>query len=72
MKKNRGDEPIGITTHTYMKMPQGNSLHGYFKEAKMSVFFSLQNWRTVGVGGRTGPAWKGWYQWEWWGRGMGR
>jgi hypothetical protein len=29
MKKIRGDEPIGIIVHTYMKISQGNSLSSY-------------------------------------------
>jgi hypothetical protein len=42
MKKNKGDEPIGIIIHTYMEMSQGNFLcsYLYLKQAKMS-FFSL-------------------------------
>jgi hypothetical protein len=41
MKKNRGDEPIGVIMHTYMKISQENSLGSYFhhKQAKMSFFF---------------------------------
>jgi hypothetical protein len=41
-----------------MEMSQGNSLHSYLKQAKMSFFFLflLQNWRKEG---RTGPAWGG-------------
>jgi hypothetical protein len=31
-----------------MEMSQGNSLCSYLKQTKMSLFFHLQNWRTVG------------------------
>jgi hypothetical protein len=42
MKKNRGDEPIGVIIHIYMEISQGNSLcsYLYLKQAKMSFFFS--------------------------------
>jgi hypothetical protein len=29
MKKNRGDEPLGVITHIYMEMTQGNPLCNY-------------------------------------------
>jgi hypothetical protein len=37
MKKNRGDEPIGVIIHRYMEITQGNSLRSYLylKQAKM-------------------------------------
>jgi hypothetical protein len=43
MKKNRGDEPIGVTIHRYMEISQGNSLcnYLYLKQTKMSFFFCL-------------------------------
>jgi hypothetical protein len=37
MRKNRGDEPIGIII--YIEMSQGNSLCSYLKQAKMSFYF---------------------------------
>jgi hypothetical protein len=57
MKKIRGNKPItiGIVIHTYMEIPQGNSLYSYLylKQAKMACFssclfsfFLLQNQRT--------------------------
>jgi hypothetical protein len=39
MKKNRGDEPIGVITHIYMEMTQGNPLCSYLKQTK--IFFFL-------------------------------
>jgi hypothetical protein len=52
MKKNRGDELIGvIILIIYMEISQGNFLCSclYHKQAKMSffsfLFFILQNWR---------------------------
>jgi hypothetical protein len=40
MKKNRGDEALGVIIHIYMEISQGNSLWSYLyhKQAKMSVF----------------------------------
>jgi hypothetical protein len=50
MKKYRGDEPISVIIHIYMEISQGNALcsYLYFKQTKMSFFFSLQNRRTGG------------------------
>jgi hypothetical protein len=51
MKKNKGDEIIGVIIHIYMEISQGNSLcsYLYLKLAKMSFFsflyFPLQNRR---------------------------
>jgi hypothetical protein len=41
MKKNRGDEPIGVVMHTYMEVSQGNCLcsYPYLKQAKNVIFF---------------------------------
>jgi hypothetical protein len=49
MKKNRGDEPIGVIVHIYMEISQRN----FFTSNKQIVVFSfflcpLQNWRTRG------------------------
>jgi hypothetical protein len=41
MKKNRGDEQIGVKIHTYMKMSQGNSLCSYLKLVKNVIIFSF-------------------------------
>jgi hypothetical protein len=40
MKKNRGDEPIGVIIHTHMEISQENSLcsYIYIKQEKMSFF----------------------------------
>jgi hypothetical protein len=48
MKKNRGDEPIGVVIHIYMEISQGNSLcnYLYLEQTKMSFF--LQNQRAEG------------------------
>jgi hypothetical protein len=37
-EKNRGDEPIWVIIHIYVEMSQGNSLHSYLKQMKMSFF----------------------------------
>jgi hypothetical protein len=52
---------IGVVTHVYMEMSQGNSLYSYLKQTNMSFFFLLQNCRTVG---QNGSCLGGWYQWE--------
>jgi hypothetical protein len=69
MKKNRGDEPIGVIVHTYMEMSQGFSLcsYLYLKQAKISFlsnflnFFSYKKIKEqecgtgpVGTGGEAG------------------
>jgi hypothetical protein len=73
VKKNRGDEPIGVIIHIYMKISQGDApcSYLYLKQAKMS-FFSFffykireQEGKQVLPGGGRGD----WYQWE--GRGSG-
>jgi hypothetical protein len=45
-----------------MEMSQGNSLHSYLKQTKMSFFFFFYKIREQEGG--TGPVWRGWYQWE--------
>jgi hypothetical protein len=69
MKKIRGDKPMGVTIHTYMEIPQGNSLHShlYLKQTKMSTFsfylFSftkLENRRAEQIL----PRGEGWHLWE--------
>jgi hypothetical protein len=49
MRKNRGDEPIGVIIHIYIEISQGNALcsYLYLKQGKMSFFFFflLQNLR---------------------------
>jgi hypothetical protein len=47
MKKNRGDEPIGVIICIYMEISGGNSLCSYLKQTKMS-FFYLQHQRIGG------------------------
>jgi hypothetical protein len=73
MKKNRGDEPIGVIIHTYMEIAQGNSLcsYLYLRQAKMScVSFYLFSFSFYKIGeqkGRTGPegdSGGSWYQWK--------
>jgi hypothetical protein len=61
MKKNGGNEPIGV--HICMEMSQRNSLcsYLYLKQTKMSLLFS-----STKSDGRTGSAQgRVWYQWEW-------
>jgi hypothetical protein len=41
-EKNRGDEPIQVTIHIYMEMPQGNSLYCYLIQTKMPFFKNRQ------------------------------
>jgi hypothetical protein len=54
MKKNRGDEPVGVIIHVYTEISQGNSLcsYLYLKQPKMYffsvLFFLLQNRRAGG------------------------
>jgi hypothetical protein len=40
MMKIRGDKPVRVIIHIYLKISQGNSLcsYLYFKQAKMSCF----------------------------------
>jgi hypothetical protein len=70
MKKNRGDEPIGVIkytyththTHTHTGVSQRNSLYSFLKQTKR--FFLLQNRRTGGqnrsyMGGRVCCQWEG-------------
>jgi hypothetical protein len=65
MKKNRGDEPVGVIIHIHIGISQGNFLcsYLYLKQAKMSFyFFLLQNQRTDG---QNRSYLGGWYQREW-------
>jgi hypothetical protein len=41
MKKNRGDEPIGVMIHIYTEISQGNHLcsYLYLKQEKKASFF---------------------------------
>jgi hypothetical protein len=52
MKKNRGDEPVGVIIHIYMEISHGNSLClSQTNKNVMFFFFTfslLQNWRTGG------------------------
>jgi hypothetical protein len=55
MKKNRGDEPIGVIIHIHMEISQGNSLVVTFISNKQKChlflfffFILLQNKRTGG------------------------
>jgi hypothetical protein len=56
MKKNRGDEPVGIIIHIYTEISQGNipCSYLYLKQAKTSFFFLLQN-QTIGGRNRSCP-----------------
>jgi hypothetical protein len=58
MKKNRGDEPIGVIAHIYMEIPQGNSLcsYLYLKQAKLSLFY-LFLYKIREQGGRKKGCW---------------
>jgi hypothetical protein len=69
MDKIRGDNPVGITIHPHMEIPQGNALCSYLyhKQTKMSCFslnlFSctkLENRRAEQVLHRR----EGWHQWN--------
>jgi hypothetical protein len=53
-KKNRGDEPTGVTIQIYTEMSQENSLYSYIKQTKRSFYFSFAEQE-----GRTGPVWWG-------------
>jgi hypothetical protein len=55
MKKNRGEESIGIIIQVYMELSQGNSLCSYLKQAKVSIF-SFSFYKISEQEGRTGPA----------------
>jgi hypothetical protein len=46
-----------------MEAPQGNSLCSYHKQSKPSFFFFFFSY-TKEQESKTGPAWRGWYQWE--------
>jgi hypothetical protein len=63
MKKNRGDESVGVTIHIYiyMEISQGNSLcsYLYLKQIKISFFFFLFFFHKVEQKGRAGPTWQG-------------
>jgi hypothetical protein len=65
MKKNRGDEPVGIIMHIYMEISQGTSLCSnlYHKQSKMSIFFFFPFffffYRTREQKDGTGPAGSG-------------
>jgi hypothetical protein len=54
MKKNKGDEPIGVLMHIYMEMSQGNSLCSYLylfsstKSENRREDQVLQEWRRLG------------------------
>jgi hypothetical protein len=39
VKKTRGGEPTGIILHIYIEISQGNSLHSYLKQEKISFIF---------------------------------
>jgi hypothetical protein len=66
MKKNRGDEPIGVIMHIFMEMSQGNSLcsYMYLKQTKLSCFsfhlFFFFLYKIREQEGRTGGAWHQW------------
>jgi hypothetical protein len=59
MKKNTGDEPIGVIKYIYVEISQGNSLYSYlYYKQKMILFFlfstKLQNRRMAQVLPRAG------------------
>jgi hypothetical protein len=55
--------PIQAIIYMYMEVPQGNFLCSYLEQAKMSLFFLLQNWKTVRWNGYCLRE-KGWHQWR--------
>jgi hypothetical protein len=65
MKKNRGDEPIGVIIHIYMELSQRNSLCGYFylKQAKIPFFLFFFYKIREQEGGTVLPR-EGCYQWR--------
>jgi hypothetical protein len=62
VKKNRGDEPIGVKLHIYREMSKGNSL---CKQEKKCHFFSSFSY-TKSENRRVEQVLPGgdWYQWQ--------
>jgi hypothetical protein len=65
MKKNRGDEPIGVILHINMEISQGNSCVATFIPNNKKYHFFKFFYKIREQEGGTGPAQRMvWYQWE--------